>query len=463
MKDTADRPLDNGGSMLLTLAAFIFVLSIVVIVHEAGHFIAAKLNGIYVLTFSVGFGPKILKKRIGETEYAISALPFGGYVKMAGDSERVEGKESASDDLLAGIPEERYYRSKNPWQRMSVVLAGPFMNALAAMILFIMSILTQGVFIANPRDIVVSVTPDSPAESAGFMHGDRVLTVNGEEVAAGKEINELITYDEDAISRFVVVRVSDTLEIDVSPAWNEEEERLIIGIFTYSRPLVGDVKRDGPAYDAGMISGALVLAVNDTTINTYIELAQLIHDRLGVPMDFKWVQDGDTLSATITPEGVDAAKEGEKLDIIQVGAIGINEHYEKEKVGFGESVVLGARAYKEMFLGIMAFLKKLFSGQASIRAVGGPLRVGVMAGEMVRWGFNYLLTFIAFFSLNLAIFNLLPILPFDGGHFMLFVVEGLTGYKPGPKVEEVMGQVGFFILIALMVFIFAVDIFNLFG
>ena len=449
--------------MLLTIAAFIFVLSIVVIVHEGGHFIAAKLNGIYVVTFSIGFGPKILKKRIGETEYAISALPFGGYVKMAGESERAEGEESDTDELLANVPEEKYYRSKNAWQRMSVVLAGPLMNAIAALILFVMSIWTQGVFISNPRDIIVNVTPDSPAEAAGFMPGDRVLSVNGEEVVAGKEIADLITYDEEAISRFVVVRMTDTIGIDVSPVWYEEEERLIVGIFSYSRPIIGDVKRDGPAYDAGMKSGAFILSVNDTTISTYIELQQLIHDRLDVPMDFRWVQEGDTLSATIIPEGMDAPKEGEKLDIIEIGAIGITEHYEKEKVGFGEAVVLGSKAYKEMFIGIMHFLKKLFSGQASIRAVGGPIRIGEMAGEMVRWGFNYLLTFIAFFSLNLAIFNLLPILPFDGGHFVIFLVEGLTGYKPGPKVEEVMGQVGFIILIALMAFIFAVDIFNLFG
>lgn len=449
--------------MLLTLASFIFVLSVVVFIHEAGHFVAAKLNGIYVVTFSIGFGPKILKKRIGETEYAISALPFGGYVKMAGETEMVDGKDDEKDELLADIPPDRFYRSKTPWQRITVVLAGPFMNALLAIVLFVMSIWSQGVFIANPRDIIVSVTADSPAETAGFLPGDVVLSINGEEVVAGKEISDLVTYEEDAISRFVVVRVADTLEIDVSPAWNEEEKRFVIGIFSYSRPIIGDVKRDGPAYDAGMRSGAMVLSVNDTTINTYIELEQLVHDRLDVPLDFVWVQGGDTMSSTITPEGMDAAKEGEKLDVIQVGAIGINEHYEKEMVGFGESVKLGSRAFKEMFLGIMLFLKKLFTGQASFRAVGGPLRVGVMVGEMVRWGFNYLVNFIAFFSLNLAIFNLLPILPFDGGHFVIFLVEGLTGKKPGPKVEEIMGQVGFIILIALMAFIFAVDIFNIFG
>ena len=459
----ADRPPDDGGYMLLTIASFIFVLSVVVFVHEAGHFIAAKLNGIYVVTFSIGFGPKILKKRIGETEYAISALPFGGYVKMAGETENMDSDSPEKDELLAEIPEDRFYRSKNPWQRITVVLAGPFMNALLAIILFVGSFWTQGVFVANPRDIIVSVSADSPAEAAGFMPGDVVLSINGEAVTAGKEISDLVTYDEDAVSRFVVIRVTDTLEIDVSPGWHEEEERLVIGIFSYSRPIIGDVKRDGPAYDAGMESGALIVSVNDTLINTYIELEQLIHDRLEIPLDFVWVQNGDTLSATITPEGMDAAKEGEKLDVIQVGAIGITEHYEKELISFSESVRFGAMAFRDMFLGIMLFLKKLFTGQASVRAVGGPLRVGVMVGEMVRWGFNYLINFIAFFSLNLAIFNLLPILPFDGGHFVIFLVEGLTGRKPSPKVEEIMGQVGFIILIALMAFIFAVDIFNIFG
>ena len=459
----ADRPSDDGGYMLLTIASFLFVLSVVVFVHEAGHFIAAKLNGIYVVTFSIGFGPKILKKRIGETEYAISALPFGGYVKMAGETENMDSESPEKDELLAEIPEDRFYRSKNPWQRITVVLAGPFMNALLAIILFVGSFWTQGVFVANPRDIIVSVSADSPAETAGFMPGDVVLSINGEAVIAGKEISDLVTYDEDVISRFLVLRVTDTLEIDVSPAWHEEEERLIIGIFSYSRPIIGDVKRDGPAYDAGMESGAKIVSVNDTTINTYIELEQLVHDRLDVPLDFVWVQNGDTMSATITPEGMDAAKEGEKLDVIQVGAIGITEHYEKEMISFGESVRFGAIAFRDMFLGIMLFLKKLFTGQASVRAVGGPLRVGVMVGEMVRWGFNYLINFIAFFSLNLAIFNLLPILPFDGGHFVIFLVEGVTGRKPSPKVEEIMGQVGFIVLIALMAFIFAVDIFNIFG
>jgi regulator of sigma E protease len=131
------------------------------------------------------------------------------------------------------------------------------------------------------------------------------------------------------------------------------------------------------------------------------------------------------------------------------------------RISIGEAVVYGSRAFANLFNSIIDFLGKLFSGHATIRAIGGPLRVGVMAGDMIRWGFNYLIYFLAFFSLNLAIFNLLPILPFDGGHFVLGLVELVTRRKLGKKVQTVLTQAGFVILIVLMAFILSVDIFNL--
>lgn len=447
--------------MLLTIVTFIFVLSVVVIVHETGHFLAGKMNGIYVVTFSIGFGPKILRKRIGETEYAISLLPFGGYVKFAGETGEEEG-EKESGVIPEDIPEDRLYNRKHPLQRISVVLAGPFMNALAALLIYILSVWAEGVFVPNTSSVVTSVAPDSPAELAGFMPGDRVVSVNGTRLVPGVEISDLVEYDENTVSTFVVVRVTDTLAFDVAPAWSDQEQRLIVGITSGAPPRIGDVQRDGPAWDAGIRTGALVLAVNDTTVITYFELQDMIHSRLGVPMHLRWLQGGDTLSAVVTPEALDAPAEGDKLDVVKIGAIGINEFYEKRGVSFGRACVYGTRTFVGVIEAILRFLGKFFTGGASIKAVGGPIRVGVMAGEMVRWGFVYLMSFIAFFSVNLAIFNLLPILPFDGGHFVLFFIETVTGKKPGKKAQELMGQVGFILLIALMALIFFLDIFNLF-
>ncbi|MBN2071939.1 MAG: RIP metalloprotease RseP [Candidatus Krumholzibacteriota bacterium] len=444
--------------MFLTIIAFVFVLSIVVLVHELGHFLVAKLNGIYVITFSIGFGPKILRFKYGETEYALSALPFGGYVKFAGEN---EGEEDKEDDFEKDIPEERLYKSKKPVQRMSVVLAGPAMNAILAIVLYISTIWIQGIFVRNPGDVVSGVIDDSPAAVAGFQTGDRIIEINSKILKPGEEISDLVDYTEGASSTFRFLRGIDTLTAQVTPEWNEEAGRLTIGIFSSSRPIIGDVKKDSPAYKAGIRSGALILAMNDTTVYTYLEMAEKIYSRNGIPIEFKWELNGEIHSSVITPTSMDAPSGGEKLDVIQVGAIGVGEFYEKQRVSFPVAVKYGAKAFSNLFVSIMSFLGKLVTGKATLKAVGGPIRVGVMAGDMIRWGFSYLINFLAFFSMNLAIFNLLPILPFDGGHFVIFVVEALTGYKPGPKVQNVMAQTGFIILIILMVFILFLDLFNL--
>ena len=195
----------------------------------------------------------------------------------------------------------------------------------------------------------------------------------------------------------------------------------------------------------------------------YAELEGFIHPRPGVPMDFKWELDGEICTATITPAGVDASSDGEKLDVVKVGGIGIGPPLESMRIPFTEAVKYGTEGFVDLLYAILAFLKKLVTGKATVRAVGGPLRVGIMAGDMLAWGFSYLIYFLAFFSLNLAIFNLIPILPFDGGHFVLYGVELVSGRKINRRVQQVMMQVGFIVLIALMVFILFVDIFNIFS
>lgn len=448
--------------MILTIFAFLFVLSIVILIHELGHFVVAKMNGIYVITFSIGFGPKLLKLKVGETEYAISALPFGGYVKFAGETEEEEGKEEKEKDSgELDIPEERLYRNKSPLQKMSVVVAGPVMNAILALFIYIISIWSQGVFLRSADYVVSEVVKESPAEAAGVLPGDRILKVNGREFEMGEQVSDLIVYEEGVSSTFDLLRGEDTVQVSVTPEWSEEAGRLTIGIFSAGPPRIGDVKKESPAWEAGIRTGDMVLAINDTTVYTYLEMTEKIYAREGVPMKFTWEHEGEIKSSVILPNSMNAPSEGEKLDVVKVGAIGISEYYERIGVSFPKAVVYGSQAFYNLFLAIMDFLGKLVTGKATLRAVGGPVRVGAMAGEMIRWGFSYLINFLAFFSMNLAIFNLLPVLPFDGGHFVLFLLEGTTGIKPSPKVQNLMLQIGFFILIGLMVFILFVDVFNL--
>jgi regulator of sigma E protease len=163
----------------------------------------------------------------------------------------------------------------------------------------------------------------------------------------------------------------------------------------------------------------------------------------------------------ITPAAGDAASEGERLDVVKVGQIGVSPYYENLRISFPAAVVAGSRYFAYTFNSVLDFLGKFITRHTTIRAVGGPLRVAVMAGDMVRWGFSHLIYFLAFFSLNLAIFNLLPILPFDGGHFVLGAIELVTRRKLNKRVQTVLMQVGFVILVVLMAAILALDIVNL--
>ena len=444
--------------MLLTFAAFFFVLSIVVFVHELGHFIVAKLNRIYVITFSFGFGPKLLKVRVGETEYALSALPFGGYVKFAGETGEGDG---AGEELPDGVvvPPERMYHNRPALGRISVVLAGPFMNFVLALLVYVFGLYIEGVYV-NPSTTISGIDSAGAAAAAGFRVGDRIVGLEGEAVDYWLEIEKSLAKRKDAPTVFSVLRGADTISITATPRWDERTESYRIGIESHLEPRVGDVKRDSPAEKAGLRSGALILSINDTTVTKYADLERMIRPNIGTPMLFTWEYEGEIRTASIVPEGAEAAAEGERLDVVKEGQIGVGPYYAKVRISLVESAIYGWRAFANLFRNIMDFLSKLFTGKATLRAVGGPLRVGLMAGDMIRWGFNYLVYFLAFFSLNLAIFNLLPVLPFDGGHAVLALFELVTRRRIGKRVQQVLGQIGFVILILLMVFILTVDIFN---
>jgi regulator of sigma E protease len=433
-----------------------------VFVHEIGHFVVAKLNRIFVITFSFGFGPKLLKKKYGETEYAISAFPLGGYVKFAGETGDEEGGETEEGLLEIDVPPERLYRNKSPLQKMSVILAGPLMNIVLAILVYIFSLYINGIYILNPTTVIGGTVENGPADRAGVEPMDEIISINGEPIRYWEDIRQHASYDEGERSSFTIVRGADTLTFDFAPEFNEEVGRLLFG-FTQLRPArIGDVKKDSPADLVGIRPGSIIRAINDTTITEFTDIQDMVQPRPGVPLEISWEYEGQVYTATVTPEETEAAVEGERLDVVKIGSIGVGEYYERIGISFTEAVKYAIRAFNELIVGIIAFLGKLITGKATLRAIGGPLRVGMMAGEMVRWGFNYLISFLAFFSVNLAIFNLLPILPFDGGHFVIYLAEFVSGRRMSNRVQQVLMRIGFIVFIALIVMILFIDVLNVF-
>lgn len=447
--------------MLITILAGLFILSAVIIVHEFGHFIVAKRCGIFVKTFSVGFGRKLLKKRYGETVYTISLLPFGGYVKFAGESEDAAGTQEAprgGDDLEVSdidIDPARYFINKSPLARGAVVFAGPFSNYLLALVIYFGIFAIHGVQVL-PTTTLGYVASDSPADAAGLAVEDRIVSVNGENVSSWGELENRILEDRESAKTLVVERAGTVFETEY--ATSTRNDTIIMGFGPYISNTIGQVKRDGPAWRAGIRPGDTIEAISDTTVTSYDDIARIIHAQPEVPLYIQWRRDGVAHADSITPEAKKVLKAGSETEFEIVGQIGVGAHYSVERMAPHRALVAAFNWSNALVVKIVVFLKRFFLGKLGLDAVGGPILITQMAGEMARWGFDRLLYFLAFFSINLCIFNLLPLLPFDGGHLTLFLYEGVARRKVNRRVREILTQAGFVLLILLMAFVVLVDV-----
>jgi regulator of sigma E protease len=258
------------------------------------------------------------------------------------------------------------------------------------------------------------------------------------------------------VQTLAVERGTERLQIDYRVRVTPEGRTL--GFFPHVASRVGQVKRGAPAYRAGIRTGDTIVAINDTLIGSYYDIERIIHANPETPLFIEWIQGGVEYADTLTPEAKKVLKEGSKTEFRIVGQIGIGPHYETRRIALHTATVMAVKSSTNMVIEIVSFLKLLFTGKAGIDAVGGPILITQMAGDMARWGLNYLLYFLAFFSINLCIFNLLPILPFDGGHLTLFAYEVLARRRVNKRLREILAQAGFVLLILLMVFVVLVDV-----
>jgi len=430
------------------LYAIVFNLGILIFVHELGHFLAARAAGVTVERFSLGFGPRILKFTRGATEYALSIIPFGGYVKMKGMEQSPEGdEEEHGPDAFLGKP---------LGVRAAIVAAGPTTNLIWAFLVIVGVLFFAGLpTLGEP--IVGEVDPESTAGAAGLVLGDRIVSVEGVDVTSWTDVVELAAEDEDGAIDIAIVRGDNAgSPIDVSLAYTEDEDGGIdLGLTAYVPPVVGDVMSGGPADRAGIRAGDHVLSISGAEVRTWNELGGIIYESAGVELEVVWERDGETMSATVVPEEGDEAVSA--TEVRTVGMIGIMRTWQNERLGLGEAITTGFELTWANLRAVVDFFVGLATLQVSGSMVGGPIRIVQMASESARWGASYFFGFMAFMSINLFMINMLPLPILDGGHLLLMALEKLRGRGLTERQLMVWQQVGLIFFVGLMAFLLVRD------
>ncbi|MEQ1575256.1 MAG: RIP metalloprotease RseP [Vicinamibacterales bacterium] len=418
---------------MTTILAFLFVLGVLVFVHELGHFLAARRIGVRVLTFSLGFGPKLVKFTRGDTEYCISAIPLGGYVKMAGES---------PDDPRSGSPDE--FMSKTKWERFQVLIMGPVMNLVLAVVVLAL-VLAQGAEVPAYQDeppVVGAVVPSAPAEKAGLRRGDRILTVAGNEVDTWERFFLEVATRANRDVSITFLRDGQTQSVTVRPDAQTRFEIGDIGVMPNATPTVQSVVPNDPADKAGLKARDEVLAVDGEQMATRSQLVAAISRNGGKATDLLVRRDGQELHVTVTPE-----QRGARGMI----GIAIAEATKTFKPGPWEAVTLSVERNIEGSGLIFRTLGGLFVGQTSLKQLQGPVAIAQLSGESAQLGLIALFSLMATLSLNLGILNLLPIPMLDGGHILIMALEGIARRDFSMRVKEKMLLAGFVLILMLMV------------
>jgi regulator of sigma E protease len=432
------------------IGAMILVVGVMVLVHEWGHFVVARLFGVRVDVFSIGFGPRLTGWRRGPTDYRISALPVGGYVKMAGDT---------PDEERTGSPDE--FLSKPRWQRALIIVAGPAMNVVSALVIFFLLFygygVPQAVYMSKPA-VLAGVPKDSPAAKAGLRAGDRLVEVNHipiatwEDVAkgleAGKSRERAELVYERAGERFDAAPQADPAKMDTLQA------AALVG-YAENPVQLEAVLPGRPADRAGLKVGDRILSVDGAPVVSRDQFVDTIEGSGGRLLNITVLRDGQTLSIPVQamPETLPDGRKTWRIGVQPVPA-----EFRYRRLSLWESADRAGEQTFGLTGLIFGTVAQLISGRASIREVEGPVGIMRYSGEAAKRGLYELAFLTAGISLNLAILNLLPIPILDGGHIFLLLLEGIRRRDFSQVFRERFLQVGMVFLLLLFVIVMYNDI-----
>ena len=434
---------------MITIIAGIVMLSILVFVHELGHFCVAKLSGVKVLKFSIGFGPKLLSRHWGDTEYLICAIPLGGYVQMLGEG-------SSADAELTEEEKAFSFAEKPVSRRLAIVAAGPLMNLILPFLVLPVSYLVGVQLPAyyEQPPCVGHVIADSAAANAGFVDGDCIAEVNGRSLSSWNDANKALLGSAGESLIFKIKRQQETFYANF-PEENDSLEGLqALGLMPQQAALVGGLAPDMPAVAAGMQVGDRILRVNGLDISSWYDLRPAIQQLDGGDVAVTIERDGQLVELSITP------KLQEESGDYLVGISPMTETVEK-RFGFIEAGRAGAKRSLELIELTLVFIEKLFTGNVSAKNIGGPITVVQVAGQAAQTDLSAILSVLAFISIQLGILNLLPIPILDGGHIFFYFFEIVFRRPLSMWAREVAQQIGLILLVMLMVLAFYNDLVRL--
>ncbi len=449
--------------MSITVIIYIVIaLGALIFFHELGHFLVARLFGVGVEKFSLGFGPRIFGWKSGITDYRVSAIPLGGYVKMIGEE---PDAELAPEDIPYS------FTHKPVFKRILIVAAGPIANLLLAVAIYYTFFLVVGVDDIKP--MVKQVFQDSPAYEAGIRSGDTIRSIDGKPTASWYDIDQAVSESGGRPLVFVYERDNSVASVNLQPVrkvgrdiFGDELTYFEAGMDGHEEllPLVGILSEGFPAKEAGMQPGDRIVMIDGQTVDKWATMQSLIASSNGRRLNITVEREGERISIAVTPRtvaGKDAGDSRGNQYLIGISPMSVEiPESDRVTIRFGpvDAMIESLeRTYLVVELTMRGFVK-MIQGSVSRDNLGGPIMIAQMAADQAKRGIEYLIQFVAFISINLAILNFMPIPVLDGGHLLFFTLEAIRGKPVNIRVREIAQQAGMALLLLLMIFVFYNDL-----
>jgi len=444
---------------------FLLILTILVFVHEMGHYTVARINGVRVETFSIGFGREIFgwNDRSG-TRWKFSMIPLGGYVKMYGDA---NAASAGAEGLEAMTPAQRKvsFHHKSVGARAAIVFAGPFINYVFALLVLMGLFMFWGQPFTPPK--IGVVLPDGAAAKAGLKPGDKIVAIDGQSVARFEEAIQLIRLNPEIKLVVRVQREGREIDIPVTPArytvtdrHQNKHEVGQIGITPFSAAIVDQVQPKSAADKVGMKQGDRIISVARIQVRSFEEMAEVIRANPGKTVALGIIRDGRRITLRPTLASLEVkSRSGETKTI---GRLGITrKRVEYVQHGLFQAAWQAVRETVSMTRSTATAIGQMIEGKRSTKDLGGPLKIAEISGQMAQLGIREYIWFMAILSLHLCLINLFPVPMLDGGHLVFYAYEAVAGKPLGERAQEYGFRIGLALVLTLMLFVTWNDIVHL--